>query len=138
MRYIKRNFSADATASSECISFLEGIYQSVAETLPDIRDHSITTSLVDSTELLMMDDSYSKPVTVGNEQHKKVINTKFVKKRGPRRLKSGLQVQRDRPETKELRYLAPGRMKDYYNMMLAQHPEGKAVVSFATFYRALG
>ena len=84
----------------------------------------------------MMDDSYSKPVTVGNEQHKKVINTKFVKKRGPRRLKSGLQVQRDRPETKELRYLAPGRMKDYYNMMLAQHPEGKAVVSFATFYRA--
>jgi hypothetical protein len=120
MRYIKRAFSNDSTtATSECISFLEGTYQSVAETLPDIKDNSISKTLVDSSELLLLDDSYTAPVAL-----KKVIKTKFVKRKGPRRFKSGL-VKQDRAETKELRYLPPGRMKDYYNnMMLAQHPEG--------------
>ena len=132
MRYIKRAFNNDSTtATSECISFLEGIYQSVAETLPDINDHSISTTLVDSSELLQLDDAYTKPVTL-----KKVIQTKFVKRKGPRKFKSGLEVKRDRAETRELRYLPPGRMKDYYNMMVAQHPVGKAPASFASFYRA--
>lgn len=86
---------------------------------PDIKDNSISKTLVDSSELLLLDDSYTAPVAL-----KKVIKTKFVKRKGPRKFKSGL-VKQDRAETKELRYLPPGRMKDYYNnMMLAQHPEG--------------
>ena len=83
-------------------------------------------------ELLLLDDSYTAPVAL-----KKVIKTKFVKRKGPRRFKSGL-VKQDRAETKELRYLPPERMKDYYNnMMLAQHPEGLCELLSGTWMMGL-
>ena len=142
MHYIERTLNKESTATSACVSFLEGIYQSTAETLPDIKDQSIITSLVDSTELLETDDAYRASLTLKdgppNITTKQVINTKFVKKKGPRKYKSGLFVRRDRAEHQEIRYLPPGRMKDYYDMMLAGYPEGEKPASFATFYRELG
>ena len=137
MRYIRLNLNKEPAATSECISFLEGIYQSIAETLPEIRDCSISTSLVDSTALLETEDSYSKGVTLKKKSVTQVINKKFVKRKGPRKIKSGMQVNRDR--SREIRYLPPGRMKDYYEMMLSQYSsETAAPASFATFYRAPG
>lgn len=141
MRYINKTLNRESTATSACISFLEGVYHSTAETLPDIRDDSIITSLVDSTELLEHDDAYRASLTLKDEPTnttERVINRKFVKKKGPRKFKSGLLVKRDRAENQEIRYLPPGRMKDYYDMMLAGYPEGEAPASFATFYRELG
>lgn len=139
MRYIRLTLNKEPAATSECISFLEGIYQSIAETLPEIRDCSISTSLVDSTALLETEDSYRKGVTLKEKNVTQVINKKFVKRKGPRKFKSGMQVNRDRSETREIRYLPPGRMKDYYEMMLSQYSsETAAPASFATFYRAPG
>ena len=139
MRYIRLTLNKEPAATSECISFLEGIYQSIAETLPEIRDCSISTSLVDSTALLETEDSYRKGVTLKEKNVTQVINKKFVKRKGPRKFKSGMQVNRDRSETREIRYLPPGRMKDYYEMMLSQYSsETAAPASFSTFYRAPG
>ena len=137
MRYIKRTETKAPEATSECISFLEGIYQSVAETLPDIRDSSISTTLVDSPSLLETDDSYRAGVTLDENPQPKISAPKCLgKKKGPRKFKAGMRVNRDRHETKEIRFLPPGKMKDYYEMMLSQRSGGGTPASFATFYRA--
>ena len=85
MRYIKRSVDKHPEATAECVSFLAGIYNSVAETLPDIRDPAISTSLVDSTSALEMEDSYSKQVMLQAQPEKGVTQ----KRKGPRRFKKG-------------------------------------------------
>ena len=133
MRYITRNDNKSPEASSECYSFLQNVYHSIAETLPDIRDPSITTSLVDSPSLLETEDSYRKKLTISGGPS--AVIKRHLKKKGPRKYKAGIRVNRDREQTKEVKYLPPGRMKDYYIQMVNNDPEQGKRASFATFYR---
>lgn len=128
MRYIRKTFDKRPEATSECLTFLEGIYNSVAETLPDVKDHSLSTSLADTPEQSELEDSYSLKVSLG-------LDPKPKKLKGPRRFRKGMLVRRDRPQTKEVRYLPPGRMKDYYAQFTAQYGEHQKPASFPTFYR---
>lgn len=123
MRYIKRTEATTPESTSECISFLEGIYESVAETLPDIRDHSMDISLRELAD--KSGDAYSANINVTTKPKQKL--------KGPREFKKRIRVMRDRK--KEVRHLPPGRMKDYYEQMLALSSRSKPVASFATFYR---
>ena len=129
MRYIKRASVTTPESSSECISFLEGIYESVAETLPDIKDHSMDIALEQVSSAA--GDAYSISLPSNCKPRKKQLRTA----KGPRQFRKGLQVMRDRKN--DVRYLPPGRMKDYYEQLLAltSATERKPTVSFATFYR---
>ena len=109
MRYIRKTINKEPEATSECVSFLEGVYQSVAETLPDLNGASIASTLVDSPELLESEDAYRTELTVGKAEGQ---SAKSFKRKGPRKRKKGLMVFRDRAVCKEVRYLPPGRMKD--------------------------
>lgn len=130
MRYIKKTASKEPESTAECITFLEHMYQSIAETLPDVSDHSLSTSLADSTELLGMDDAYRQTLSLSG------VKPQNKKRKGPRRFKHGLKVNRDRSHVQEVRFLPPGRVKDHYESFLAQFSESAKPPSFATFYRA--
>lgn len=81
--------------------------------------------------VLDVEDSYSKSVALGPNP-----KTKPHRLKGPRKFKKGLRVNRDRPAAaSEVRYLPPGRMRDYYTQFCAQYGEYQKHASFATFYR---
>ncbi|CAK9025711.1 FO synthase subunit 1, partial [Durusdinium trenchii] len=135
LRYIKRNLNKEPESHAECVTFLEGIYNSVAETLPEQRDLGPDpgTSLgpPKDDEGYEEDPSFMKALLPPAAA---LASAKPVKRKGPRRFKKGLKVNHD--HQKEERFLPPGRMKDYHQMMLVQYPEEYAKKpSFATFYR---
>ena len=125
MRYLKRTINKEPQATSECVSFLEGIYESVAETLPDVIDASMVTTLEETPGALSIGDAYSSSIGLESVERKR---------KGPRAMRKGLKVFRDRG--KETRFLPPGRMKDYYEQLCSNFDGGvKKPPSFATFYR---
>ena len=130
MRYLARSINKEPQATSECVSFLEGIYESVAETLPDLVDSSMTTSLEETPEAVSIRDAYASSL----DSEAGVSTVKETKKKGPRTMRKGLHVFRDRG--KEVRFLPPGRMKDFYEQLCANF-DGfvKKPPSFPTFYR---
>lgn len=130
MRYLTRAINKEPQATSECVSFLEGIYESVAETLPDLVDSSMLTSLEETPGAVSIRDAYAASLDM--ESGMSQVNV--TKKKGPRTTRKGLQVFRDRG--KEVRFLPPGRMKDYYEQLCANF-DGlvKKPPSFPTFYR---
>ncbi|CAK9118156.1 unnamed protein product [Durusdinium trenchii] len=123
MRYIKKTLDKSPEATAECISFLESIYQSVAETLPDTRSEDDIVAAVK-----LQEKGGDEPLT---QEH---LNVTPSVSWNPAQKKESLRVNRD--QDKEQRFLPPGRMHDYYQMMISQYPEGKKPASFATFYRA--
>lgn len=132
MRYLKRTINKEPQATSERVSFLEGIYESVAETLPDVIDASMVTTLEETPEAVSIGDSYS--TSVGLDSADSVHSDVEGTRKGPRAMRKGLRVFRDR--SKETRFLPPGRMKDFYEQLCSSFAGGvKKPPSFATFYR---
>ena len=65
MRYLKKGTPSkaekkDDTSRARVISYLQGIYDSVAETLPDVRDDTCDTDPVVTLEVPELVDPYVK------------------------------------------------------------------------------
>ncbi len=136
----KENVCAQA-AKARVISFLESIYTSVAETLPDHRDDlnpgdSFVVYQIDSAV-----DPYSEFDAVQRQlsqhsdltrQHsmKQQKNTKKFQK------KKSVVINAEKVALGlEERFLPPGRMMDYFEQYKAILHDSDECVSFATFWR---
>ena len=133
LRYLKQGRAkvAGDSACARVTSFLEGLYTSVAETLPDIKDEGVLTQLHDAPDVLQ--DSYAD--SLSGLQPDAPAQT-GLKRRNSRKRKMSLEVHKDRhPSTSglEVRFLPPGTMKDHWETMRA-HDAGEQV-SFKTFWK---
>ncbi len=117
------------TSRDRIISFLKGIYDSVAETLPDVKDEACdfdAESLV--VEMPELADPYAK-----------ALNTPTVvplakKKQKIRRNRMSINLEPSRKHAHEERWLPPGHMRDYWEQMKYANANGPPV-AFSTFWR---
>ena len=131
MRYLRAP-KADMTGESSkgrVVTFLEQIYTSQAETLPDFRD-----TLGDSD----LSHGYELDVTVKHQFHdaygENVGKSGENKKTKCRQTFRSIRINPEKLKNQEVRHLPPGSMKDIYEQFCISEPEG-AKVGFATFWR---
>ena len=95
------------TATARVTSYLESLYQSVAETLPDVRDRSVDLKWKPCEE---QSDAYAETLVDGPGKP----SNKKVRKR-----KMGLTLHPERANDPalEVRYLPPGTMRDHWETM---------------------
>ena len=131
LRYLERakHVRSESKLFHGIFSFLEQIYNSVAESLPDVRDRTYDSEV----------DPYA--VFAEDQQHDVADCSKKVKMRPKepktkmRKNKGGVAVNPARTVQAgfEVRWLPPGSIKDYwiqYNQQVASSP-----ASFPTFWR---
>ena len=125
LRYLSSPKSklAGESSTAKVIAYLQSIYDSVAENLPDVRDDGLDTAVFgDGTESTDPYLSVALPSSLGR------------KEKQPRRVKKGVSVhveRADMPGT-EPRFLPPGTMFEYYEQFQVLEPA--AGVSFKTFW----
>ena len=133
MRYIQTPKSrlTGESATARVTSYLQSIYESVAETLPDVKDDGIVTSLAAGT--VGEADTYAKALSApGSGAHQK--RGLVFPKRG-RKYKFSLKLHEERhPNVSglEVRFLPPGVMRDYWEAMRAF--DERELVSFKCFW----
>ena len=131
LRFLARSKSqiTGDSASAKVTSYLQTIYDSVAETLPDVRDDlGVETKLDENWNRDGMDQSYATLKLAA-------VSSLPVKKRA-RRYKQGLKLHAERqPDISglEVRYLPPGNMSEYWEQFC--NSEGAVIVSFPVFWR---
>lgn len=127
LRFVKRPRSRvdGESATARVTSYLQSLYDSVAETLPDIRDDpGVEIELM--TGLSPLADSYGDALSAR-------AALPFSKK--SRKYKKGVRVHDERHPDKsgfEVRFLPPGVMRDHWDAMTAFDNLGR--VSFSTFW----
>ena len=125
LRFLKRPHSrmVGETATARVTSYLESLYQSVAETLPDVRDRSVDLKWKPCEE---QSDAYAETLVDGPGKP----SNKKVRKR-----KMGLTLHPERANDPalEVRYLPPGTMRDHWETM--RHADDRERVSFKTFWK---
>ena len=127
---------APAEQTASVVSFLQEIYESVAETLPDYRDETwdVATSLVpgDAADQDPYSDLQNLDKQLEGGDIKKGKGTKL------RKMKRSIKVNLDRKSEAggpyEEKYLPPGQMKDQWDLY-RQRQQGKNTASFTTFWR---
>ena len=146
MRYLQRGVpqrgrdGAD-TARGQVVSFLRGIYESVAETLPDVRDEGCDEDEMDISELAKLSvplpqldpDPYTQVMADPAVDVKLKLQPRTRLQRGNIKL----NAQRRPEHGFEKRWLPPGHMKDYYEQFQCT-PDGKIngkPIAFSTFWR---
>ena len=126
LRYLKRaEFGAINTDEcvSEVITFLENVYSSVAENLPDVRDDTWDEGSPEDPHGMSIGSEPAK-VPIGEKQAKVKKHQRGVKVCPGRSVADGM----------EERYLPAGTMKEYWIQYKHQtQPERQA--SFPTFWR---
>lgn len=149
MRYLqkgvpKRGQRDGDSARGQVVSFLRGVYESIAETLPDVRDDAwedgaeLTEGCM-SVQLPQLEpDPHSQAMGDPNVDSKLMPKPKA---RGIQVKRRGLSMNRERrPENGyEKRWLPPGHIKDYYDQFLSS-PSGRIYgngkkIAFSTFWR---
>lgn len=125
LRFLKRPHSrmVGETATARVTSYLESLYQSVAETFPDVRDRSVDLKWKPCEE---QSDAYAETLVDGPGKP----SNKKVRKR-----KMGLTLHPERANDPalEVRYLPPGTMRDHWEIM--RHADDRERVSFKTFWK---
>lgn len=113
------------------MTFLETIYNSVAETLPDIKDDGLELNVHTSSEQV---DPYA-PVAVPTADGESEPVQPVLKSQKVRKHKRGLTLNLERTADKgyEIRHLPPGCMKDYFEQFRLQDPT--ANIAFSTFWK---
>ncbi len=135
MRYLKRPFTRQETSGesqrSDVVSFLHSIYESTAETLPDVRDDAFDGSSVKVE--LNTSDPYSASIT---EQVERSERQEASVQRKPRKHKRQVEINPMRTVAAgmEERYLPPSTMKDHYDQYRLQSGLAKPA-SFPVFWR---
>lgn len=130
LRYLRRpldRIGGEAQVRSDVLSFLEYIYNSVAETLPDFRDELSTAS---ASVALNLADPYAKAL------HEECADPDLPTPKSKQRKKKGqVEINLSRTaKTFEERWLPPGSMKEYYEQYVLQSGLEKPG-SFPTFWR---
>ena len=126
-------FALKSSVKSEIISHLQMLYESVAETLPDVRDDSfepedaITVAQEGTDEL---QDGYAAAIS---EEADSIKPGKGKKK--PHRMKKSVALLRT---STNVRYLLPGCMKDHFEQMNASRDGSLPPISFAYFWKVPG
>ncbi|CAE7518779.1 cofG [Symbiodinium necroappetens] len=115
----------------EILSYLQSVYDSTAETLPDVKDGTCEPDEDASVELLKDvatcdQDDYA----VSLAKLQQVSAFKDSKKKTNQRKRSVTILRKDG----EVRYLPPGSMKEYWEQLNCQR-ESQKPISFAFFWR---
>ena len=150
LRYIKKGRTSQnprhIAARSDVVSFLQSIYESVAECLPDCRDNEFDDIDPDSIPESGHMDPYCVRLNLEAEkqeaqQDQKVYLKKQLEKvKKPRKKKRGLELNMDRTSgatAQEVKWLPPGKMKEYYTQYKVSS-RLPSPASFPTFWRAAG
>ena len=117
LRFLRRGGLRIRERTTQVLSFLENVYSSIAETLPDVRD-SVREDSAEATDPYCL----ALSADIGDNTETAKRNRKYVSVTS-----SAESSQR------EVRYLPPGTMREYYEQYLRQ---GNLAVSFKTFWLA--
>ena len=117
LRFLRRGGLHIRERTTEVLSFLENVYSSIAETLPDVRD-SVREDSAEATDPYCL----ALSADIGDNTETAKRNRKYVSVTS-----SAESSQR------EVRYLPPGTMREYYEQYLRQ---GNPAGSFKTFWLA--
>lgn len=145
LRFLKRPKTGHdpekAATRSDVISFLTGLYESLAETLPDCPDETFDDVLPENASREKLTDAYSIELNkqVVEESVSVPFSIKEPKKRKRRSVLRGVKLNMDRvggdgPGQKEIRWLPCGHMKDTWEQyrMMSNLPKP---ASFPCFWR---
>ena len=130
MKGIPKTGRCGNDSRSQIVSFLSGIYESIAETLPDVRDEAFdpddVAEAVVSVEVPELMDPYVKAMESQPKTEKK-----------PRKRKFSVTLNTSRKELfdGQERWLPPGHIRDYYEQFKAGMGEDQKVPAFSTFWR---
>ncbi|CAE7525393.1 cofG [Symbiodinium sp. CCMP2592] len=134
IRYLQRPAQVGCepeNVRSEIVSFLQGLYDSTAETLPDVRDDTFEPNEDASVQLMQHAASDGQDDYACTMENLQQIRT-FKNSKQTRNPKRSVQIRRTEGE---IRYLPPGTMKEYWEQLNCQREPAKPV-SFAFFWRA--
>lgn len=137
-RFLKKGLpSAQSRASdssrARVISFLRSIYESVAETLPDVRDD--TCEDFDCQNMVVELPELRDPYSEALEVKPMAKSSKMAGRSKVRKKKRSVTMNPERA-SEEIRYLPPGNLKDFWGQMVASEAEsGQSPVAFSTFWR---
>ena len=132
MRFLKKPLAqvgsdGHSQARGDVCSFLEYVYDSIAETLPDFRDelggcHGVEINASDPRQMVLNSQSLE--------------DTDLRPKTKQRKTKRQVELNLDRTvATREEKFLPPGTMKEYWEQYRAQSTL-LTPASFACFWRA--
>lgn len=119
------------SSRAQVVSFLEGLYNSVAETLPDVKDDTQDISF----EHHAGDDACDAYAEALNNGLETVTAPTKGNKRMRKKIKS-VQItegRRPRESGEEIRWLPPGSIKEYWEQLRANDSEKN--ISFSYFWR---
>ena len=129
LRYLRKaKFGSDQRCPilAGVLSFLEGVYNSVAETLPDVRDGPCDEDADDPMDPYAGGDSLLELVLKKSAGNGKVkLHKRGVEVCPTRTTASGC----------EIRFLPPGTVKDYWVQYKQVQESDGNVASFPTFWR---
>ena len=138
LRYLQKGVPKRGSGQDEkrsgVVSFLRGIYESVAETLPDIRDEGYDEE-DDADQVVQLPQADCDPYAqaIGDPQMRVKLTPKT---KGVRSKRLGLPVNiHRRPESGfEKRWLPPGHIREYFEQYLGTQ-DSEPKVHFSTFWR---
>lgn len=137
MKGEKSLVQGDSRTGKVC-SFLETLYESVAETLPDVKDDGIETVLEPDLSQ-EPPDAYVEALTASGVSQVPAVVCKpgKTKNQKPRKRKFGLDLHVERQPGNsglQVKHLPPGCMRDYYDQFRSLD-EVENQVSFKTFWK---
>ena len=138
LRYLKLrklDNSRNQEIVSDVVSFLQKVYSSIAETLPDVKDDTLD----DAKYFISVQDADVEPYSnfdlndPAKESETDPGKEKIAK---PRKMRKSIQIQPGRSiaDGNEERHLPPGTMQEYYVQYKAQTTLVKPA-SFPSFWR---
>lgn len=140
LRYLSRPKESvkDDEVRADVASFLEQLYTSCAETLPDVRDDPLTLDeqreLEAAPSKAELVDPYAEKLD--DVRAGKAIMLPSKESSSKRKIRKGVKINAARMN-EEVRYLPPGTMKDHWEQYrLVSRCNSKA--SFVTFWRVPG
>lgn len=140
VRYIRADRSnqnaAQVAVRADVVSFLNSVYESVAECLPDCRDTEFDGIDPDSIPTCGLEPYCIKLNEEAQNKAKEYIAvTEKTKQQKPRKKRKGVTLNLGR--TKEEKWLPPGRMKEYYTQYTVVSSLSKPA-SFPCFWTVPG
>ena len=148
LRYIKRprsHTSGEQEVRSSVVSYLNQVYESTAETLPDLRDTTFKDADPNSLGISVVDmplDSYSAELNRESDEKMRfahLLSRKNVAVKKPRKKRRSVVMNAARlqgEDAKEVRWLPPGSMKEIWDQYRVVC-EGERLASFPTFWRVI-
>lgn len=126
---------AQTSVTGRIVSYLQNIYDSIAETLPDFRDCDDIRTTLASRGSEEIEDTYAKALSEGTHNKDEVINELLKPTAKKKRKLRSVVVDAHKQVPLEERWLPPGAtMKDYWEQMCLSDPA--EAVSFSAFWKA--